>query len=114
MSFQRKRRGQPATVYGSKATTDNRGNTQRVLDIDSPIDIEAAFIPQRSARAEVPGQAEINVTRMILSSELPESVDIWGRVTWRGHDWDIVSPPAYHHGATRHVRHWSMDIRKRP
>lgn len=93
-------------------TTDHRGNKHRMVNMDAPIPVEAAFIPQRSARAEVPGQAEIDVTRMILSNDLPD-VDIYGRVEWRGELWDIVSPPAYHHG-TRHTRHWSMDIRKRP
>lgn len=111
MSYQRRRRGQPAVVYPSKIITDNRNNHQRVVDLDKPIPVEAVFIPQRSARAEVPGQAQINVTRMILNHDLP-GVDIWGRVQWQGEEWDIVSPPAYHHG-TRHTRHWSMDIRER-
>lgn len=112
MSFQRRRRGQPATVYPSKLVTDNRGNHQRVVDLDSPIEVEAVFIPQRSAKAEVPGQAQIDVTRMLLSHDLP-NVDIWGRVVWKGEQWDIVTPPAYHHG-TRHTRHWTLDIRRRP
>ena len=112
MSFQRRRRGQAATVYPSKLDTDNRGNHVRVVDMASPIEVEAVFIPQRSARAEVPGQAQINVMRMLLNHDLP-GVDIWGRVKWRGEEWDIVTPPSYHHG-TRHTRHWSMDIRERP
>lgn len=113
MSFQRRRRGQPVTVYPSKLTTDNRGNHVRVVDLDSPIATKAAVIPQRSAKAEVPGQAQIDVTRLLLSSDLGPDVDIYGRVTWQDEDWDIVTPPAYHHG-TRHTRHWTLDIRRRP
>lgn len=111
-----------ATVYPGVLTTDRRGNEQGVVDLDTPLPVKAVFVPQRSARAEVPGQAAINVTRMILSADLPVQlakvgsageVDLWGRVDWNGKSWDIVTPPSYHHG-TRHTRHWSMDLRERP
>lgn len=111
MTYQR-RRGQRATVYPSKAEVDARGNVQRVPDMDNPIEVRAAFIPQRSARAEVPGQQDINVTRMILTHEI-ENLDIWSRVHWRGSWWDVVTPANYHYG-TRGVRHYSVDIRERP
>lgn len=121
MSFQRRRRGQAAVVYPGVLTEDRRGNKQRVVDLENPVPIKGVFLPQRSARAEVPGQAQINVTRVILDSDLPmrlenvgnAEVGIWGRVRWRDLDWDIVTPPGYHHG-TRHTEHWTMDIRERP
>ncbi|MET9861964.1 phage head-tail adapter protein [Streptomyces smyrnaeus] len=111
MSVQR-RRGQVALVWKTHTTTDNRGNEIRVADSDGPHQVRAAFIPQRSARAEVPGQMAINVLRMIVDVDL-EGVDLWSRVEWAGKQWDIVTPPAYHHG-TRRTRHWSIDIRERP
>ncbi|WP_380043497.1 hypothetical protein [Kribbella deserti] len=111
MSAQR-RRGQVAKVWKTKIVTDRRGNHTRGADPDSPHIVRAAFIPQRSARAEVPGQQQINVTRMIVAAHLTD-VDLWSRVEWNGRHWDIVTPPAYHHG-TRHTRHWSLDIRERP
>jgi hypothetical protein len=92
--------------------TDRRGNEIEMADDDGPHEIRAAFIPQRSARAEVPGQAQINVTRMIVAADLPD-VSLWSRVEWNGLLWDVVTPPAYHHG-TRQTRHWSIDIRERP
>lgn len=110
MSVQR-RRGQSATVYPTKYVTDTRGNRTGIPDLDSPISVRAAFIPQRSSRAEVPGQMQINVVRMIVTHELA-GVDLWSRVEWDGKQWDVVQPPAHHHG-TRHVRHWSLDIRER-
>lgn len=113
MSLQRRgRHRQPAKVYPTKVTTDSRGNKHHAPDMDNPIDVTAAFIPQRSARAEVTGQQQIQVTRMILSSEVP-GMDLWSRVEWRGEFWDCVTPPQYHHG-TRHTRHWSIDLRERP
>ena len=111
MSYQRKH-GQLATVYKQIQKTDNRGSKQFTVDTDNPVEVHAAFIPQRSARAEVPGQQHINVTRMIVRHGIPD-VSLWARVVWAGKEWDVVTPPAYHHG-TRHTRHWSMDLRERP
>ncbi|WP_218839769.1 phage head-tail adapter protein [Streptomyces sp. WZ.A104] len=111
MSVQR-RRGQKARVWKTVEVVDQRGNTVHVADPTSPIDVRAAFIPQRSARAEVPGQQQINVARMIVDAHL-QGVSLWSRVEYNGATWDVVSPPAYHHG-DRRTRHWSLDIRERP
>jgi len=111
VSVQR-RRGQSARIWKTVAVTDRRGNTLEVVGEDGPYEVRAAFIPQRSARAEVPGQQQINVTRMIVAAGLAD-VTVWSRVEWAGVMWDVVSPPAYHHG-TRRTRHWSIDIRERP
>ncbi|WP_371671230.1 phage head-tail adapter protein [Streptomyces sp. NBC_00289] len=111
MSVQR-RRGQPATVWATKEIVDNRGNAVIMLDEDNPIPVRAAFIPQRSGKAEVPGQQQINVTRMIVDAHV-EGVTLWSRVQAQGRMWDVVTPPSYHHG-DRRTRHWSIDIRERP
>lgn len=111
MSVQR-RRGQPARIWRTKTVTDRRGNTVVAADPDGPHEIRAVFLPQRSARAEVPGQQQINVMRMLVTADLAD-VTLWSRVEWQDAQWDIVSPPAYHHG-TRRTRHLSIDIRQRP
>jgi hypothetical protein len=107
-----RRRGVPAKVWKSSYHTDNRGNEILVADAEGPYDVRCALIPQRSARAEVPGQQQINITRMIVNADL-EGVSLWSRVEVLGRTWDIVTPPAYHHGERR-TRHWSIDIRERP
>lgn len=111
MSVQR-RRGQPVTLYRSKTIQDARGNDVVVWDPDDPHVTTAAVIPQRSSRAEVPGQQMIDVVRLIVKDDL-DAVTLWSRVDYLGVQWDVVTPPAYHHG-TRTTRHWSIDIRKRP
>ncbi len=111
MSVQR-RRGQSARIWKTKTVTDARGNTVQVAHADGPHEVRAAFVPQRSAKAEVPGQQQINVTRMLVAADL-DDVSVWSRVEWNGRQWDVVAPPAYHHG-TRRTRHWSIDIRERP
>lgn len=110
MSRQRKR-GVPIKVWRVELKKDRRGNDQYVTVPANKHVTTAAVIPQRSARAEVPGQQVINVTRMIVSADL-DDVNLWSRIEWDGKEWDIVAPPAYHHG-TRHVRHWSIDVRQR-
>ena len=112
MSLQR-RRGQYAEIYPSVLTEDNRGNELYVVDMEAdPIKVRAAFIPDRSARAEVPGQQEINVFSMILRADIPH-LSLWSRVKWAGAEWDVVSPPALHFGV-RATRHVTLSIRRRP
>lgn len=112
-SSRRRRCGQPFLVYRSKTVIDRRGDRVRTVDMDSrPYEVTGVFAPQRSSRAEVPGQQQINVYHVVLDAELPD-VDLFSRVHWRDAWWDVVTPPGYHHG-TRATRHWSMDIRQRP
>lgn len=107
-----RRRGQRITVFKTKIVTDRRGNTVKVAHETGPHEERGWVIPQRSARAEVPGQQVINVVRIGLSADLRE-VELWSRVEWDGKSWDIVAPPAYRHG-TRGTRHVTIDLRERP
>lgn len=111
MSVQR-RKGETARVWKTIKAIDARGNETLHADPANPHVVRAAFIPQRSSRAEVPGQQQINVVRMIVDADLAD-VGLWSRVEWRGSEWDVVTSPSYHVG-TRHTRHWSIDIRERP
>jgi hypothetical protein len=111
VSVQR-RRGMKALVWKTATTTDRRGNMVLLPDAIGPHEVRVAQIPQRSARAEVPGQAQINVIRLIVDPNL-DDVTLWSRVDFNGKTWDIVTPPAYHHGS-RKTRHWSIDLRERP
>ncbi|MGC4928075.1 phage head completion protein [Streptomyces sp. DT117] len=111
MSVQR-RRGQRVRVWRTAELVDNRGNKVITADPAGPVEVRAAIIPQRSSKAEVPGQQQINVVRLVVNADL-EGVSLWSRVEYAGREWDVVSPPAYHHG-DRRTRHWSIDIRERP
>ncbi|MEU0120634.1 phage head-tail adapter protein [Streptomyces albidoflavus] len=112
MSSLQRRRGVPARIFRTVERIDSRGNKVLVADTEHPIEVRCALIPQRSSKAEVPGQQQINITRMIVDADLPD-VTLWSRVDCLGRHWDVVTPPAYHHG-TRKTRHWSIDIRERP
>ena len=110
-------RGQTAKAWAQVETTDRRGNKvmmpANVVDPDAePIVFRGAFVPQRSSRAELAGQQQINVYRVILDPDV-ELGGLWAMVEWRGLRWDVVTPPQYHEGS-RHVRHITIDIRQRP
>lgn len=110
MTFQR-RRGEPVTLYPVHTVLDDRGNEVIQANFAAPINTTAAAIPQRSSRAEVPGQQVIYIVRLII--RVYPNVELWSQVDFRGERWDVVSPPAYHHG-TRLTRHVSIDIKRRP
>lgn len=112
MASLQRRRGQPALVYKAKVITDDRGNRVEIVDMANPYQVTAAFIPQRSSRAELPGQQDLDIVRMIVEYGL-SGVDSWSRVQWDGSMWDVVMPPAKHWGS-RHTRHYSIDLRRRP
>lgn len=112
MSHQR-RRGVTAKIWRVKRLTDSRGNKQDVADETNTFTVRCAVVPQRSARAEVAGQVQINVIRILVDPKYLHDISLWGRVEILGSVWDIVTPPSYHPGP-RGVEHVSIDLRERP
>ena len=118
MTVQRRRLGQTVEVYGRKKVTTLRGSVQWIVDYQSPAYVGPVWIvPDRSQRAEVKGQQEIKVYTMGMD-DVPklhtDETGLWTFVKWGGKMWDIIAPPLYHHGASRHTRHWTISIRERP
>lgn len=117
MTIQRRRTGQDIEIWGRVITTDRRGN-KYYTPSEGPVFVGRGWvIPDRSQRAEVPGQQEIVIMRLGVK-DLPEfneeTTGLWTYVKWLNEIWDIMQPPLYHHGVARHTRHWSIMIRKRP
>lgn len=112
MASLQRRRGKDIKVWKTRVVRDTRGNDVVMPYPEGPHLVRAAAIPQRSSKAEVPGQQEINITRLIVDADLPD-VNLWSRVEYNGRFWDVAAPPAFHYG-TRGTRHWSIDIRERP
>ena len=108
-SFQR-RRGEPFLIFPIVTKVDHRGNEVQVPQ-EVGIECRGRAVPERSSRAEVAGQKDIEVLRLITAGYMPD-VNIWSRVYYRGSWWDQVAPPEPHIG-TRHVRHWSLLISRR-
>lgn len=106
-----RRHGQLATVFKTLETVDRRGNRVVVVDEEDPLTVKAVFIADRSSRAELAGQMEINVYQMLIDADV--DVSLWARVEWSGATWDVVNPAAQRFG-TKHVRHQTILIRQRP
>lgn len=111
MASVQRRRGEVAEFYAVVEVVDKRGDRVVVAE-DVPRYVErVACYPERSSRAEVPGQQQINAVVLIVKSDLV-GVNVFSRVFFRGVWWDVVQPPAKRNGYR--VRHWSVLIRERP
>lgn len=111
-NHQRARAPQWATIYRAIPVEDHRGNTTVQPTYDSPHQVRASVVPDRSARAEVPGEMEIDVITLRVPPDLAD-VNLRSRVLWDGDAWDLVAPPSDRVG-TRHTRHTTLTMRKRP
>lgn len=112
MSYQRKRSGVDVKIWRTQLTEDRRGNQTIAPFPDDPLLERVAVIPDRSSRAEVPGQQSISVYKILVDPDI--DVSLWARVEWADELWDVIAPPEYHHGTKRHTRHWTIGIRRRP
>lgn len=113
MTYQRKH-GVQVKIWPQVLTTDTRNNRQWHADMDAePIVTKCSWNPSRATVDDIPGQQEVDVGTIITDIGLP-GVGTYSRVELFGAMWDVVNPPQLHVGATRHVRHWSTKLRKRP
>lgn len=102
-----------ALIYPVESMTDRRGNQSfQVTKGSIPKPIRVVQSADRSARAEVPGQMDIDVVTLITGSNL-KGVNLFSRVFWNDDWWDLVAPPARRYG-TRFTKHWTLTCRRRP
>jgi hypothetical protein len=111
VSVQR-RRGEWIEVYRLRESVDRRGNEIIEVDPTSTTRVRAAVVPERSSRAEVPGQQQINMVKALVALDTPD-VHLWGRVKHDGQEWDIAAPPERHKGAAG-TGHFTVMLRERP
>ena len=113
MVTQRKKgHGISAVAYPGVVRETRLGSHQMAADRSSPIAFTGWVIPQRSSRAEVAGQRDIDVIRIGVSPKLGHRIGLWSEIDLLGRTWDVVTPAAYHHGTPR-TRHYSLDLRSR-
>lgn len=112
MSVQR-RNGVLIKIHPTITTENRRGAKVKGPDLENWHEVRAWIVPDRSSRAELIGQQEIEVYRVgVDPSTVLTGVDQYSRVIWEGDDWDVVGPPAKR-GGSRHVRHQTLTIRRR-
>lgn len=111
-SFQR-RRGHWAKIWPIKLVENARNDNQLEADLNAePYLRRVVMIPLRGSKAEVPGQQQIELYTMIVADDMP-GFGLQSRVEVFGKQWDVAAPPVLRTG-TRHTRHLSADLRKRP
>lgn len=113
-SHQRKR-GRWIKFWPQEVTYDRRGN--RILAVDltkEPTRVRCVLQTDRTNRAEIPGQQDVDVVNCIVPANIP-GMGMWARAQLEdnGRWLDVNAPPFYRHG-TRHVRHWTIPLRYRP
>lgn len=90
------RRGQ---VYKTPA---NEGRTIRVTVAED-----------RQSLAEIPGQLDVKVVRLIFRWPHEDAIGTGSRVLFRNEEWDLQEPPHYSSGASRAMRHVEILIKSR-
>lgn len=111
-NYLRSRYGGVAIIYRIVTITDSRGNKTQQPTAVNPHRVMAHASADRSSRAEVPGEQEVDVITLRVPFQLSD-VGLRSRVEWDGGWWDVVAPPADRHGIKR-VRHTTLVLRRRP
>ena len=110
MSLQRTR-GIPIVLWAAVSRENKAGEITSVPDWDRPYHTVASQRSERTARAEVPGEGEIEIIKVTVRPDV-SGLNSWGRAWFMGTHWDVSAPPEYRHG-TRHVRHLTLTLRSR-
>lgn len=120
MTLQRRRLGAKVAIYGLVKQSNWRGEERIVVDLSAPIATPRAWLiadADRFQSMDIEGKQEIVMFEMgVADHPMFHTRDVASdaRVYWDGYWWDVVHPPKQARGATRHVRHWRLSLRRRP
>lgn len=108
-------------VYPEMQVYSDRGDLRKV-PAEEPTAIRVTSSKDRSQVADLPGQVDIHIVRLVTRT-LPASLrdedsdgglgSTWIRVVYQGAEYDLNEPPRYSPGASRASRHWEITIRSR-
>lgn len=101
------------TFYPRTQQTNRRGEDQWAPDWSNPQRIRMGVSVDRTSRAEVRGNVEIEVYNARIPAHL-QGVGPGAVLEWDGSNWDIVAPPMMRPTRTHSVRHQTVQIRRRP
>lgn len=119
MKTYQRRHGQEVKIWDDVVQYDNRGGRFVCVPVDendvptgTPQVVKAVLIPDRSTIADLAGQQEVDVYQMLIDPDV--NAGSWARAEWRGVYWDVSAPAQLHYGSGSHVRHQTVEIRRRP
>ena len=120
MTIQRRRLGRLADIYGVEDYVSQRGEVRQRADMSAPLATVKAWFIADADRMQVMtlrGDQEIVMFEMGVADHPAfhdRRITTNARVHWGNYWWDVVAPPIQRVGASRHVRHWRLAIRRRP
>lgn len=96
-------------IYPVENTHDSRGHLVPVI-VDQPVAIRVTVLSGRNADAELPGNVS---TTILVCHTRWAPVSTWGRVEFRGEEWDVAIPPTFTAGTSRATKSVTFTIRSR-
>ena len=103
----------PVTFFPRVQQENSRGESQWAPDRTSPQRVRMGITADRTSRAEVRGNVEIEMYDIRLPFKL-KGVGPGAVIVWDGSEWDIAAPPMLRPTRTHSVRHITVPIRRRP
>ena len=103
----------PVTFYPRAQMKNSRGESQWAPDRSAPQRVRMGITADRTSRAEVRGNVEIEVYEVRLPFRL-RGVGPGAVVVWDGSEWDVAAPPLLRPTRTHSTRHITVQIRRRP
>lgn len=108
-----------ATLYPRIPKTTSRGEVMYFPDLDNPIeDVRVGVSSYESTRAEVYGHVETETAKMRIPMSWKgrslKEMSVGALVIWDGSEWDVAIPPKIRRTRTHSVRHFTIEIKRRP
>lgn len=103
----------PITVFPRTQQANRRGEEQWFPNWDAPVKTRMGITVDRTSRAEVRGNVEIEVYQIRIPASI-QGVGPGATILWDDAEWDVVAPPMVRPTRTHSVRHQTVQIRRRP
>lgn len=112
-------RYEKATIYPRAPQVNSRGDTMILVDLENPHrDVRVGVSSYESTRAEVVGHAETETAKMRIPMRWKgrdlDGISVGAIVVWDGSEWDVAIPPKIRRTRTHSVRHYTIEIKRRP
>lgn len=97
-------------VYPEVKVRDSRNNLVKI-PAETPVKMHATTALDRSSIAELPGQIDLEVVK-VVTRDAP--VGSWARILHNNREWDLAAPPRFSPGMSKATRFVSFTMRSRP
>ena len=112
-------RYEKSDIYPRVVKTNSVGDEMLVADVeDGHLGVRVGVSSYESTRAEVVGHAETETAKMRIPMKWKgrplTNISVGAIVVWDGSEWDVAIPPKIRRTRTHSVRHYTIEIKRRP